>query len=84
MQGHERRYQNGFDCQGLWVEVNVDMTWVFKSKLDIEDYGLASVSSGRSALRLPPCKPRIHPPGLLNALNDPELQITGRLTDVVS
>jgi len=19
--GHEQRYQNGFDCQGLWVEV---------------------------------------------------------------
>ncbi len=41
MQGHEMRYQNGFDCQGLWVEVNVERELEFKSKLDIEDYGLA-------------------------------------------
>lgn len=41
MQGHELRYQNGFDCQGLWVEVNVEKELGFKSKLDIEDYGLA-------------------------------------------
>jgi len=41
MQGHEVRYQNGFDCQGLWVEVNVERDLGFKSKLDIEDYGLA-------------------------------------------
>ena len=41
MQGHELRYQNGFDCQGLWVEVNVERELGFKSKLDIEDYGLA-------------------------------------------
>ncbi len=41
MQGHELRYQNGFDCQGLWVEVNVERDLGFKSKLDIEAYGLA-------------------------------------------
>ncbi len=41
MQGHEMRYQNGFDCQGLWVEVNVERDLGFKSKLDIESYGLA-------------------------------------------
>ncbi|MFL5645956.1 MAG: class I tRNA ligase family protein, partial [Chloroflexota bacterium] len=23
MLGEDERYQNGFDCQGLWVEVNV-------------------------------------------------------------
>ena len=23
LRGHEQRYQNGFDCQGLWVEVEV-------------------------------------------------------------
>jgi isoleucyl-tRNA synthetase len=42
MQGHEMRYQNGFDCQGLWVEVNVERELDFKSKKDIEDYGLAT------------------------------------------
>ena len=24
MTGHQLRYQNGFDCQGLWVEVEVE------------------------------------------------------------
>jgi isoleucyl-tRNA synthetase len=41
MQGCEARYQNGFDCQGLWVEVEVEKAKGFSSKEDIEDYGLA-------------------------------------------
>ncbi len=41
MRGHELRYQNGFDCQGLWVEVEVEKALGFTSKKDIEDYGLA-------------------------------------------
>jgi isoleucyl-tRNA synthetase len=40
MRGHELRYQNGFDCQGLWVEVEVEKELGFKSKKDIEEYGL--------------------------------------------
>ncbi len=40
MQGRELRYQNGFDCQGLWVEVEVEKEKGFKSKLDIEKFGL--------------------------------------------
>ena len=40
MQGRELRYQNGFDCQGLWVEVEVEKEKGFKSKMDIEEYGL--------------------------------------------
>jgi len=40
MQGHELRYQNGFDCQGLWVEVEVEKELGFKSKRDIEAYGI--------------------------------------------
>ncbi len=40
MQGHELRYQNGFDCQGLWVEVNVERDLGFVTKKDIESYGL--------------------------------------------
>lgn len=40
MQGHRTRYQNGFDCQGLWVEVNVERDMDFKTKRDIEDFGL--------------------------------------------
>jgi isoleucyl-tRNA synthetase len=40
MKGRELRYQNGFDCQGLWVEVEVEKEKGFKSKLDIEKFGL--------------------------------------------
>ncbi|MGD8517418.1 MAG: class I tRNA ligase family protein, partial [Anaerolineae bacterium] len=41
MQGFDQRWQNGFDCQGLWVEVNVERARGFKTKKDIEAYGLA-------------------------------------------
>jgi len=41
MQGYQTRYQNGFDCQGLWVEVNVERDMGFKTKRDIEAFGLA-------------------------------------------
>src|SRR5712675_2922138 len=40
MTGHELRYQNGFDCQGLWVEVEVEKALGFNSKREIEAYGL--------------------------------------------
>ena len=40
MLGHELRYQNGFDCQGLWVEVEVEKELGFTSKRDIESYGI--------------------------------------------
>ncbi len=36
MTGHEQRYQNGFDCQGLWVEVEVEKELQLRSKRDIE------------------------------------------------
>ena len=40
MQGYDQRYQNGFDCQGLWVEVEVEKQLGFKSKKDIEKFGI--------------------------------------------
>lgn len=40
MQGYDQRYQNGFDCQGLWVEVEVEKELGFKNKKDIEAYGV--------------------------------------------
>jgi isoleucyl-tRNA synthetase len=43
MLGHELRYQNGFDCQGLWVEVEVEKEFGFKSKKDIEEFGSRTV-----------------------------------------
>lgn len=41
MQGFCQRFQNGFDCQGLWVEVEVEKELGFKSKKDIEKFGIA-------------------------------------------
>ena len=40
MNGFDLRYQQGFDCQGLWVEVEVEKELGFKSKKDIEDFGI--------------------------------------------
>ena len=40
MKGFEQRFQNGFDCQGLWVEVQVEKDLGFNSKKDILDYGM--------------------------------------------
>jgi isoleucyl-tRNA synthetase len=65
------RYQNGFDCQGLWVEVEVEKEFGFKSKKDIEEFGLEQF------VRM--CKARVlryaavqteqsNPPGLLDGL----------------
>src|SRR5215218_8801397 len=42
MQGFDERYQNGFDCQGLWVEVEVEKSLGLNSKREIEEYGLAA------------------------------------------
>lgn len=36
MTGHALRYQQGFDCQGLWVEVEVEKELKLHSKKDIE------------------------------------------------
>jgi isoleucyl-tRNA synthetase len=38
--GEDGRYQNGFDCQGLWVEVEVEKALGLNSKHEIEAYGL--------------------------------------------
>ncbi len=40
MLGQDQRFQNGFDCQGLWVEVEVEKELGFKSKKDIEALGI--------------------------------------------
>ena len=40
MQGFRQRYQNGYDCQGLWIEVEVERELGFTSKRDIETYGI--------------------------------------------
>ena len=40
MRGFDQRYQNGFDCQGLWVEVEVEKALGFNGKREIEAFGL--------------------------------------------
>jgi len=40
MRGYSCRCQNGFDSQGLWVEVEVEKALGFKTKKDIEEYGM--------------------------------------------
>ncbi|HEC78978.1 MAG TPA: isoleucine--tRNA ligase [candidate division WOR-3 bacterium] len=52
MKGFEQRYQNGFDCQGLWVEVEVERELGFRSKKDIEKYGIDKF--------VQKCKERVH------------------------
>ena len=44
MQGKNVRFQPGFDCQGLWVEVEVEKSLGFKTKKDIEKMGLEEFS----------------------------------------
>ena len=40
MQGFEQRFQNGFDCQGLWVEREEEKDLGLNSKNDIEKFGI--------------------------------------------
>ncbi len=50
--GRELRYQNGFDCQGLWVEVEVERDLGLSTKADIERLGLDRFTEA--------CKARVH------------------------
>lgn len=46
MQGFKQTFKNGFDNQGLWVEVEVEKKLGFKSKKDIEAYGIEKFVNG--------------------------------------
>ena len=52
MSGFDLRYQQGFDCQGLWVEVEVEKELGFKSKKDVEAFGIEKFVNM--------CKERVH------------------------
>src|SRR5689334_4732655 len=45
MRGFHQRYQNGFDCQGLWIEVGVERSLGLNSKREIEEYGLEAFAA---------------------------------------
>ena len=51
LQGFDQRFQNGFDCQGLWLEVETEKDLGFNSKKDIEKFGLVNFSKA--------CKKRV-------------------------
>ena len=40
MNGFQLRHQNGFDCQGLWVEIEVEKELGIKSKKEVEELGV--------------------------------------------
>ena len=40
MTGHDLRYQNGFDCQGLWVEVEVEKQLGLGTKTAVHEFGI--------------------------------------------
>ncbi len=40
MTGHDQRYQNGFDCQGLWVEVEVEKQLGLGTKHAVNEFGI--------------------------------------------
>jgi isoleucyl-tRNA synthetase len=64
MRGRKLRYQNGFDCQGLWVEVEVEKEMGFDTKKDIEEFGLEQfvLACKARVLRLFSCSDRaVHP-----------------------
>jgi isoleucyl-tRNA synthetase len=59
MTGHELRYQQGFDCQGLWVEVEVEKDLKLHNKRDIEN--LVPGNPGASIDRfVQACKDRVN------------------------
>ena len=45
LRGYRSHYQNGFDCQGLWVEVEVEKELGFHGKPDIVKFGLDNFSN---------------------------------------
>ena len=52
MNGYSCHYRNGFDTQGLWVEVEVEKELGFKDKKDTESYGMGNFTNK--------CVERIH------------------------
>lgn len=45
MNGYITHYRNGFDGQGLWVEVEVEKDLGFKNKKDVENFGLENFTN---------------------------------------
>ncbi|OGM26447.1 isoleucine--tRNA ligase [Candidatus Woesebacteria bacterium RIFCSPLOWO2_01_FULL_39_61] len=59
MLGFRQRFQNGFDCQGLWVEVEVEKELGLKNKKDIENL-VPSNKKASIAKFVELCKERVY------------------------
>ncbi len=57
--GHKQRFLSGFDCQGLWVEVEVEKELGIKNKQDIENL-VEGDSKASIAKFVQLCKDRVH------------------------
>lgn len=57
--GYKQRFQNGFDCQGLWIEVEVEKELGLKSKKDIENL-VPKDTFASIAMFVQMCKDRVH------------------------
>src|SRR3989339_599157 len=57
--GYKQRFQNGFDCQGLWVEVEVEKELGLRSKKDIENLVLGDKNASIAKF-VQLCKDRVH------------------------
>ena len=71
MRGRELRYQNGFDCQGLWVEVEVEKEFGFEIQeghRELRPGSLRAALQGARARVFRRADRAIHPPGLLDGL----------------
>lgn len=59
MRGYKQRFQNGFDCQGLWVEVEVEKELDIKTKKDIENIVVGDRKASIAKF-VNLCKKRVH------------------------
>ena len=58
MRGFRQRFQNGFDCQGLWIEVEVEKELGIRNKKDIENL-IPGDKKGSIAKFVELCKQRV-------------------------
>jgi isoleucyl-tRNA synthetase len=58
LKGYRQRFQNGFDCQGLWVEVEVEKELKLHTKKDIENL-VPGDKKGSIAKFVQLCKDRV-------------------------
>jgi len=57
--GYKQKFQNGFDCQGLWVEVEVEKELKLRTKKDIENL-VPGDKKASVAKFVEMCKERVH------------------------